>query len=33
VPSDQTKWSAGNAKDFEDSIKDVGDKLVAGLKA
>ncbi|KFY45411.1 hypothetical protein V495_03002 [Pseudogymnoascus sp. VKM F-4514 (FW-929)] len=33
VPSDQTKWSAGNAKDFEDSIKEVGDKLVAGLKA
>lgn len=33
VPSSKTKWSAGNAKAFEDSIKAVGDKLVAGLKA
>ncbi|OBT90433.1 hypothetical protein VE02_00764 [Pseudogymnoascus sp. 03VT05] len=33
VPSSSTKWNAGNAKAFEDSIKAVGDKLVAGLKA
>jgi chitosanase len=33
MPSAQTKWNAGNAQAFEDSIKDVGDKLVAGLKA
>ncbi|KFY09513.1 hypothetical protein V491_08125 [Pseudogymnoascus sp. VKM F-3775] len=32
-PSSSTKWTAGNARDFEESIREVGDKLVAGLKA
>ncbi|KAK9636166.1 hypothetical protein HCH54_010098 [Aspergillus fumigatus] len=33
VPGATAKWKAKNAKEFEDSIKSIGDKLVAGLKA
>ncbi|GFF57350.1 hypothetical protein IFM51744_09176 [Aspergillus udagawae] len=33
VPGASAKWKAKNAKEFEDSIKSIGDKLVAGLKA
>jgi chitosanase len=33
VPGATAKWKAKNAKEFEDSIKSIGDRLVAGLKA
>ncbi|EAW11904.1 glycosyl hydrolase family 75 chitosanase csnB [Aspergillus clavatus NRRL 1] len=33
VPGSKANWKAKNAKDFENSIKSIGDKLVAGLKA
>lgn len=32
-PGPDTKWTAGNPRDFEESIRELGDKLVAGLKA
>nr|QHW12272.1 chitosanase [Aspergillus oryzae] len=33
VPGATANWKGKNAKEFEDSIKSIGDKLVAGLKA
>ncbi|KAB8067779.1 fungal chitosanase of glycosyl hydrolase group 75-domain-containing protein [Aspergillus leporis] len=33
VPGSSANWKAKKGKDFEDSIKSLGDKLVAGLKA
>lgn len=33
VPGKSAKWKADSTEEFEDSIKELGDKLVAGLKA
>ena len=33
VPGTKANWKAKGTKSFEDSIKDIGDKLVASLKA
>ncbi|KAE8376156.1 fungal chitosanase of glycosyl hydrolase group 75-domain-containing protein [Aspergillus bertholletiae] len=33
VPGKTADWKAKSTKDFEDSIKSIGDKLVAGLSA
>ncbi|KAB8267848.1 fungal chitosanase of glycosyl hydrolase group 75-domain-containing protein [Aspergillus minisclerotigenes] len=33
VPGKSANWKAKKTEDFEDSIKSIGDKLVAGLKA
>lgn len=33
VPSAGANWSAGSAEEFEDSIRELGDSLVAGLLA
>lgn len=33
VPGKKANWKAKKTEDFEDSIKSIGDKLVAGLKA
>ncbi|KAA8647849.1 hypothetical protein EYZ11_003627 [Aspergillus tanneri] len=33
VPGSKANWKAKNSKEFEDSIKSIGDKLVSGLKA
>jgi chitosanase len=32
VPGSSANWQAGDRNAFEDSIKALGDKLVAGLK-
>lgn len=33
VPGSDADWKAGDRNSFEDSIKELGDKLVAGLGA
>lgn len=33
VPGGDADWQAGDRNAFEESIKDLGDKLVSGLKA
>ncbi|KAH0524122.1 hypothetical protein TsFJ059_009029 [Trichoderma semiorbis] len=33
VPGASANWSAGSTEEFENSIKDLGDSLVAGLPA
>lgn len=33
VPGSSADWQAGDRDTFEASIKDLGDKLVAGLQA